>query len=265
MPAGKPNKSVHFIYGSIIALIVLSFCFLLYKSESNGSLRVKIGNNELELQIDDNNQSVSIRALLDKLFQNEEASRESKALLKEFGNFYLPTDPELIGEIEKQPVKSQVSRRLRELLYGLKGPFDRQAHSYYDVESLQVIDAISGLEFNHPVSKGLREMLIYRRGPFEERSKEVLLSVPAGNSIPSGRAASCRGNDFFRREIRIFNTQRTNSISVFVSGSFPCTADTSNDIHRLIQLSYADMKKLLGDSPVGAKEPALAEIMMNIN
>ncbi|WP_445359181.1 hypothetical protein [Microbulbifer sp. ANSA005] len=265
MSAGKPNRNIHIIYGSILVLIVLSFCFFLYKSEKIGSLRIKVGNSELELQVDGNNSAVSIRSVLGKLFQDEEARRESKALLKEFGNFYLPTDPELIGEIEKQPIKSDVSQRLRELLYGLKGPFDRKAHSYYDIKSVQVVDAIRGLEFNHPVSKGLREMLIYRRGPFEERSKEVLLSVPAGNSIPSGRAASCRGNDFFRREIRIFNTQRTNSISVFVSGSFPCTADTSNDIHRLIQLSYADMKNLLGDSPVGAKEPALAEIMMNIN
>ncbi|WP_444928978.1 hypothetical protein ACJJIF_14095 [Microbulbifer sp. SSSA002] len=253
------------IYGSIIVLVVMSFCLLLYKNESNGSLRVKVGNNELELQIDGDSRAVSIRRVLNQLFQDEEASRESKALLKEFGNFYLPTDPELIGEIEKQPLQSEVSERLRELLYGLKGPFNRQAHNYYDIENVQIVDALSGLEFNHPVSKGLRELLIYRRGPFEERSKEVLLSVPAGNNIPAGRAASCRGNDFFRREIRIFNAQRTHSISVFVSGSFPCNTDTANDIHRLIQLSYADMKNLLGDSPMGAKEPALAEIMINID
>lgn len=259
----KPTNP-HLIYGVSIVIIVIIFSFILYKSEKSGTLKLQLGDNQLEMSIEGD--TLSIKNMLDHLFKDENTKRESGALLKEFGSFYQPNDPSIVAIIEKQDIGSEVANKLRTLLYGLKGPFQRSAHTFYNVENVDVVDAIEKLGFDHAVSKELRELLVYRKGPFEEKAEEVFISVPTGNKIPIGRAASCKGNKFFRREIRIFNTQRTNSISTYVSGSFPCPEienDNNNKIGKLIQISFSDMKKLIGESPLVAKETGYAEILID--
>jgi hypothetical protein len=194
---------------------------LLYKSDKPGSLKLQVGDSQLKINLVGD--TLSIKSMLDHLFKDETTKRESGALLKEFGSFYQPSDPSLVTVLEQQDIQSEVAKRLRNLLYSLKGPF-------------------------------------------EEQAKEILLSVPQGNRIPAGRAASCKGSTFYRREIRIFNLQRTNSISAYVSGSFPCPEveiDDQKEIGKLIQISYLDMKKLIGDSTLIAKEPGFAEILID--
>jgi hypothetical protein len=258
------TKKPHLIYGAVLVIIVGVFSLLLYKSDKPGSLKLQLGDSQLEINLEGD--SLSIKSMLDHLFKDETTKRESGALLKEFGSFYQPSDPSLVTVLEQQDVQSEVAIRLRSLLYNLKGPFERSAHTFYDVQDVHIVDAIERLGFDHAVSKELRELLVYRKGPFEEQAKEILLSVPQGNGIPEGRAASCTGSEFYRREIRIFNLQRTNSISAYVSGSFPCPeADTEgqDEIGKLVQISNLDMKKLIGDSTLIAKEPGFAEILID--
>ncbi|MGR5221843.1 hypothetical protein ACPV4B_16575 [Vibrio parahaemolyticus] len=258
------SESVNRNYAiAAVVIIVVLFVVFLYGTGNSGALKLKVGDSELEMKVEDN--TLSIKEMLELLLKDEDTKRESAALLKEFGNFYKPTDPALIQEIAQQNIKSEVSQQLRSLLYDLKGPFVRSAHTFYDVEKVQIVNAIETLGFDHPVSLKLRELLRYRKGPFEEHAKEILVSVPSGNRIPSGRAASCKGNEFYRREVKIFNHQRTHSISVYVSGSFPCpNKDPDSEINHLIQLSFNDMKNLIGDSPIRKKETAFAEISIDI-
>ncbi len=263
-PVDKKSISPHLIYAVVLIIVVVIFSALLYKAEKPGTLKLQLGDNKLEMTLEGD--ELSVKKMLDILFKDKEAKRESSALLKEFGDYYQPTDPSIVSALEKQNKESEVSKELRTLLYNLRGPFDRSTHSFYNVEDVHIVDAIEKLGFDHAVSKELREMLIYRRGPFQEKAKGIFISVPAGNRIKKGRAASCKGNEFFRREIRVFNVQRTNSVSVYVSGSFPCPeTDSENpaEISKLVQLSYDDMKLLIGDSPVIGKESAFAEILID--
>jgi len=60
--------------------------------------------------------------------------------------------------------------------------------------------------------------------------------------------------------------QRTKSISIFVSGSFPCPEvdnEANNDISKLIQISFGDIKKLIGNSALGQTEHGFAEILID--
>lgn len=260
----RKSTNPHLIYGVVIVIIVAIFSILLFKANKPGSLKLQVGNNQLEMTLEGD--TLSIKKILDKLLKDKESARESGALLREFGHFYQPTDPGLVDEIEQQGVESEVSKRLRALLYNLSGPFERSSHTFYNVQDVEMVDAIEKLGFDHPVSKELRALLIYRKGPFEERAKEILLSVPSGDSIPKGRAAACKGNEFYRREIRVFNAQRTRSVTVYVSGSFPCpeiNQDKESDIGNLVQISYTDMKDLIGDSPIIGKERGFAEILID--
>lgn len=266
MEGDKKSISHHLIYALTIIVIIVIFSFLLYRSDKPGSFKLQVGDNQLEMALEGD--TLSIKKMLNHLFKDDEAKRESRALLKEFGSFYLPSDPGLVEVIEKQDAESEVAKKLRSLLYNLKGPFERSTHTFYDVQDVDLVDAIEKLGFDHPVSKELRELLIYRKGPFKEQAEEIILSVPSGNRIQTGRAASCKGNKFYRREIRIFNLQRTNSVSAYVSGSFPCPEndrEVRSDINKLIQISYADMKNLIGTSTLGRKEPGFAEIVIDTN
>jgi hypothetical protein len=260
---GKSIRS-HLIYGVTIIAIIGVFSFLLYKSDKPGSLRFQIGDNELEISLEGD--TLTIKNMLDHLFKDETTKRESSALLKEFGSFYQPSDPGLVEVIEQQDIESEVAKKLRHLLYDLKGPFERSTHTFYDVEDVHIVDAIEKLGFDHAVAKELRELLIYKKGPFEEQTIEIIISAPSENRIAAGRAASCNGSKFYKREIRIFNLQRTNSISAYVSESFPCLEsdkEEKSEIGKLIQISSADMKNLMGDSPLGENKPGIAEILID--
>lgn len=164
----KPINQNYYIVGAII--VVCLFAILIYTTGNSGALKLKVGDSELEMRVEQN--TLSVKNMLEVLLKDDDTKRESAALLKEFGNFYEPTDPALIQELEHQNIESEVSKQLRRLLYDLKGPFKRSAHTFYDIERVQIVNAIETLGFNHPVSKKLRELLIYRRGPFEEHAKK---------------------------------------------------------------------------------------------
>jgi hypothetical protein len=226
-------------------------------------LKIQIGDSELDISLEGD--SLSVRNMLDVLFKDDETRRESSALLKEFGGYYEPADPAIIEVIAQQDVQSEVSVRLRNMLNNLRGPFDRSLHTFYDIQDTEIVDAIETLGYDHPVSDQLRELLAFRKGPFEEKAKEVFLSVPAGNNIPIGRAASCANNEFYRKEIIIYNKLKTNSIFVYVSSRFPCPEleNGESNLNKLIQLTYDEMKKLIGDSPLSEFEMGFAEVLVD--
>jgi len=265
MTQQQKNKSIHIVYGLTLVISLGIFSLLLYETGKLGSLKVKVGNSELEMKLEEENLT-TVKSMVDFLFQNEITARESKALLKEFENYYHSSDPTIVDAIERQEEQSEVSKKLRYLLQNLSGPFKRSTHQFYNIQDTQLVDAIKQLGYDHPVSKELRKLLNLRKGPFEDNAKEVFFSVPNGDGIPRGRAASCSENAFFRQEIRLFNRQRTKSISVYVSGSFPCpeiSTNSDSEIGKLIQISYLDMKNLIGDSTIVGKEIGFADVMID--
>jgi hypothetical protein len=259
----KTKLGVHITYVFALIVIVVVFSVLLERTGKTGSLKVQFGESMVEMKLDEG--KASVKELLDFLFGDEVRQRETKALLKEFHHFYKVTDSELISEIEVQQGTSEVSEELRGLLYGLRGPFERSLHTFYNIERLDIISAIEKLGFDHPISNGLRGLLNYRKGPFEEQATQILVSVPKNNLIKTGRAASCKENKFFRRSVRIFNKQLTRSIDVYVSGRFPCKVldDGASALGNLLQLSFEDMKELIGDSSLMGKEIGFAELNLD--
>lgn len=260
--ANDNTMKIHIVYGIFILLIVGIFSYVVLVGNKSGSLKVIIGDTEVDINLAGD--SLSVRSMLDTLFKDDDTKRESTALLKEFGGYYEPADPAIVEVIAQQDVQSEVSVRLRNMLDNLRGPFDRSLHTFYDIQDADIVDAIETLGYEHAVSYQLRELLAYRRGPFEEKAKEVLLSVPEGDNIPSGRAASCTSNEFYRKEIRIYNKLKTNSVSVYVSSRFLCPEIENGDdnLGRLIQLPYEEMEKLIGDSPLAELESGFAEIIV---
>ena len=73
----KPTNP-HLIYGVSIVIIVIIFSFLLYKSEKSGTLKLQLGDNQLEMSIEGD--TLSIKNMLDHLFKDENTKRESGAL-----------------------------------------------------------------------------------------------------------------------------------------------------------------------------------------
>lgn len=241
-----------------VVLVVGIFAFAVVKSNQPGILKLKIGENELEMTMNDG--SVTAREMLELLFRNDDAKRESIVILREFGNLYQPDDPMLVDVLAQKDEDSEISKKLLGLLNRLDGPFQRSRHSFYDINDVTLIDAIEQLPFDHPVALKLRILLQKRKGPFVEQFQEVQISVPEGNRIQEGRGAACTGGKFYGRELKIHNQQRSAQVSVYVSGRFPCEPDS--ELHSLIQLNSEEMSKLLGHTAFLRMEVAYAEILI---
>lgn len=65
------------------------------------------------------------------------------------------------------------------------------------------------------------------------KTTDIYLSAPSENKISVGIAASCRPGEFYGYELIIFNKERTNSISAYVSNGFPCL-DSDKDEDKII-------------------------------
>jgi len=74
------TSKLHIIYGVSIVLIVSIFCYAALAGDKNGSLKIQIGDSELDISLEGD--SLSVRNMLDVLFRDDETRRESSALLK---------------------------------------------------------------------------------------------------------------------------------------------------------------------------------------
>lgn len=245
------NKQA-FIFGGIILLLIVAIVTIFtYYSQSKSSVQIKLGNNSFAVDLD--NQKTDAKTILKELFNGDDRSRETLALLKEFHDVYHIKDDTLVHRLEQLENDSVPSVGLRQLLEKLRGPFERDLHTFYNIHEKSIVEAIEKLGVDHPVSKALRELEFYAKGPWGEEAVLVQLSVPKGNRIPKGKGASCRSSDFFSREVTILNMQQNRMVDIMITGSFPCPkikGQKNKKLQNLIQLSYSDMKKVMGDVPI---------------
>lgn len=126
-PKTPPSKSpIRQIAVVVVVLgIGLLFGYLMSRpNASKGGLSMKVGAASLDLKVENDLQSM--RALLDKVFKDEDSKREMKAILAEFYGLYSVDDPRFVKEIAKLPPDSPVSRALKELSAQQKGAFKQE-------------------------------------------------------------------------------------------------------------------------------------------
>lgn len=232
------------VFALVVAFVFILFAF---NRPSQSTLKIDIGGQIIELGIQ--NDEVKISVLISKLFESEVSKVQTEALLREFHKLYYIEGHNLVNIIESIDENSFLSQKLRELLGGLRGPFRRDLHSFYNIQDTEIAEAIEKLGYDHKVSVALRKLLIYRKGPFASQEKEIIITLPSGNEIKEGFAASCRQNEFYRENIRIFDSKRRKSIDVYVRNPIGCSSEQI-ELFNLIHLSQADMQKLLDGSPI---------------
>lgn len=213
------KKSVMAIVGviiSAIAIIIVGFFIYMFYWGKTGSIKIRLSDNQLvEINLEGKKEkNLSIDKILDELLVKDENKRIATVALL-------------------------------------------KKHDLYEVSGTDttIVSAIEKLAFDAPVSKAIRDLLNSHKGPFKYPEEKVELSVPSGVHIQEGKGASCKKNEFYRKEITVFNEDRTKYISsVYVNGHFPCPENDKSGLIKLIQLSRADMEKLIGDSPLNHKE-----------
>ena len=220
----KKNKLIlHLVY--IIIILMAGGAYINLKLEVDGSIKVQIGDVRIKINNVTNN-TISMKDMIQQVSQDKPAEGELLALLKEESDLYQPTDPE-------------------------------------------IVNAIGELKYADKVSEGLRTLVVSHTGPFEEPPPPLIphqavnLSVPAGNRISQGKAASCRDNPFSGKDVTIFSKKhRGKSVKVKVSGYFDCP-EKYKYLKDLIQLSYDDMKELIDPLPLHRLEEGFAEELIS--
>ncbi|WP_155849248.1 hypothetical protein [Alcanivorax sp. 97CO-6] len=254
---GNTNATIIAVIAVLGLLAVLAYTFY---SNSKTKITVNVGDNSIDMELD--NSQLKAVEILNLLFNEQNRKRETQALLKEFHNVYYAYDPLITEELAKLKGDEDVAQKLRELLSDLQGPFHRKYHKFYNIEDKSIIDAIEKLGYDHQVSSALRDLMVHAKGPFKEIAKPMRFSVPGGNRIQVGKGASCRSNPYFRRTVKIFDQTKTRMADIIVEQSFDCPV--SNDTEEselidLIQISFQDMKKLVGDAAIPKFEPGFAK------
>ncbi len=250
----------YLLIAAISIIGVMSILVYSYYSNSKTKITINVGETSVDMELDNSQlQAVDVIKLL---FKNTDRKRETQALLKEFYSVYHSKDPQLVEEMATLKGEDDLSVALRKLLEDMRGPFNRKFHKFYDVEDKSIISAIETLGFDHPVADALRDLVVEAKGPFKEVAKPMRFSVPSGNSIPAGTGASCRSNPYFRKSIRIFDQTKSRSVDIIVERPFDCpisSVSEESELIDLIQVSYSDMKKLIGQASVPKFEPGFAK------
>jgi len=115
----------YIIVGVVLLGAGLIFGYLMSRPNAGkGNLTMKIGSASVEMNVENDLQSM--KALLDKVFKDESSRREMTALLGEFHNLYLISDPKLVEKISKLSPDDPVSKKLRDLCERQKGAFTIQ-------------------------------------------------------------------------------------------------------------------------------------------
>lgn len=231
------------------------------KTTQSSNIKINVGENSIEMGFEKD--GLTLRQILDALFNDEEKRRETYALLREFNEVYELNDEHLIHRISREPGDTTLADNFRRLLFRLQGPFDRDFHKYYDVEKESVVEAIAGLDYDHKVAKRIRELRNESKGPFEERIKPVRIGILEDGKIATGYAAVCRNGDYFREQIYLFEPNYEKIIAVNAFEPRPCPrvdATRADTIPPLVRISRADARRLFGDRDLSEVEAGFAQI-----
>ena len=121
------NKTIfRLISGLIILAVVAGFLFTLWKGKRAGSLTIKMGDNQVTINL--SGEILPMENIFQNLFKDktETETRQLVALLRKSANlpFYSVEDIELVKAIGKLDFKHPVSKGLRDLVVRGEGPFD---------------------------------------------------------------------------------------------------------------------------------------------
>lgn len=125
-PENSSAEKIKYIVGGVVLIgLGLIFGYLMSRPNAGkGSLTMKVGSASVEMNVENDLQSM--KALLDKVFKDESSRREMTALLGEFHNLYLISDPKLAEKISKLSPDDPLSKKLRDLCERQKGAFKIQ-------------------------------------------------------------------------------------------------------------------------------------------
>ena len=249
-----PMLTLHLGYSGTILLIILVVGVfnpeLLKFLSGNIKIVLDFGNKQ-ETTLNVTNNTIPINNVIQQIFNDEATKRLFLVLLKEERDLYQPTDPEIVKAIGELKYDDKVSEGLRKLSTSHIGPFEEQGTADEPDASSEKKNPETKVRIRDQPDKKDQSNNI-------EQRTEVSLSVPAGNRIKQGKAASCRDNQFSRQDVKILNEQQKKSVTVFVGNSFDCP-EKYKYLKDLIQLSYADMKELIGPSPLHRLEKGFAQ------
>lgn len=246
----------------VIALSVITivgmFMFIMNGRDSSGLLTVKIGDNEVS--VDFSNNELNFSKLIDNLFEDNKSKQETLGILRDSHELYYIHSKLLVDRIRREPAESDFSVEIRDLLFDLKGPFERKQHTYYDITDTKVTNVINNLDYEHDVAIKFRELRDNSEGIFESRGIDVEVAFISANNIRDSYAAVCEDSKHRGRDLLLLNPNNlTKTITVFARNRFPCVkkSDGTGWEKPLIQINLAEGKRLFGDIILGKKEKAI--------
>ena len=251
-----PGPNHHLIVAMALVVVVVLFVGMVWVTEGNGKLIIKMGESEVHMDIEN---TVELQVLLAQLFKDEQRQRETIAILKEFYHLYKRDSLDLIDTFRHEPGDTELSRRLRDLLVALQGPFQQAYHHFYDITQPAIVDALVALGYTHPVAEKLRQLQEQAQGMFEERGIYVTIAFLA-EGLVEGNAVVCTGSPYRGRDLLLINpTDLHRTITVFARDASHCiTVSASNDDEMFpIRIHLSDAKRLFGDRGLGNAERAI--------
>jgi hypothetical protein len=235
-------------------LVVCLFLLFMYFGKGSGGLLIK-ADKGIEFKIDVKNE-VNVIDLLNGLLTNNKYQNEILAILESSFGLYKKESSQLIYIISKEDPRSQLSENIRELLVDLKGPFNREFHSYYDIKKPSVVDVLIKLKYDHPVAVKLRDLSDEGEGIFFDRGKDVEVSIANSNSILDQHASVCTGCKYFGRYVTLQNSENNAKVRTFlVDNSFLCREQ--DKLEAQIMINQNDGNFLYGGSNPNSKMKAI--------
>ena len=239
------------LIGVIVLLIVGAFYYVYITKGGAAQLEIDLGNGKaVKIDLKESNKA-SIDIVLQTLFKDQKSTRMAKTLLKEYYDLY-ELDSKLVNVIRDEDPNTDFSKKLRKLLSNSEGPFDRNSHNYYDINSFVIIDALKANGKDHHVSKELRLMARDNEPPiFSYETIPVNVSFTEDSKILKGFAAVCNVSKYIGRNIVLRNPSNGAMIQVFARNTFTCGSSG----HR-IQLTTHDASNLFDDRVRGSSKIA---------
>ena len=138
---------------SLVAVIVFGY-LLVRPSAKKGNLNITLGK-DIAIKMDVENDSQSMRDLLDRVFADEKAKREAQSLLADFYDEYSPRDERILQALAKLSPGDAVPQQLRDMVLKHKRPFREElrkaqisfvANSSFSDEEVVVCDGSDFLQ-----------------------------------------------------------------------------------------------------------------------
>lgn len=249
------SRNLTIILSFSAALIISSsFLYLMSFRPGEGNIEIETKAGKFKIQLADN--KVNLKDLLNNLLTDNNYRDDTLAILQNSFNLFKRDCSQLIDSFRREDGKSSLSKNIRELLFDLKGPFERSFHKYYDITEESVVSAINDLNYNHSVAVRFRELRDKSTGIFEDRGIEVDVSLDTSDEIKDGYAAVCKGSKFHGRNLLLLGLNNGHkSTKVFAEKTFPCINPEARQTQ--IQINQNNGKKLYDDINFDNKRKAL--------